>query len=73
MRSAGYDPCTTQYSEVYFNRPDVQAALHANVTKIGYNWTHCSDVIGKWNDAVPSTLPIIRKLVAGGIRVWVFR
>ncbi|XP_020161023.2 serine carboxypeptidase-like 34 [Aegilops tauschii subsp. strangulata] len=72
MRPAGYDPCTTQYSEVYFNRPDVQAALHANVTKIGYNWTHCSDVIGKWNDAVPSTLPIIRKLVAGGIRVWVF-
>ncbi|EMS66545.1 Serine carboxypeptidase-like 34 [Triticum urartu] len=72
MRPAGYDPCTSEYSEVYFNRPDVQAALHANVTKIGYNWTHCSDVIGKWNDAVPSTLPIIRKLVAGGIRVWVF-
>uniref|UniRef100_J3LF33 Carboxypeptidase n=2 Tax=Oryza brachyantha TaxID=4533 RepID=J3LF33_ORYBR len=72
MRPAGYDPCTSDYAEVYFNRPDVQEALHANVTKIGYNWTHCSDAIGKWRDAPFSTLPIIRKLVAGGIRVWVF-
>lgn len=32
----------------------------------------CSDAI-KWNDAPFSTLPIIRKLIAGGIRVWVFR
>jgi serine carboxypeptidase-like clade 2 len=31
-----------------------------------------SDVIGTWNDAAFSTLPIIRKLVAGGLRVWVF-
>uniref|UniRef100_A0A0E0K2R2 carboxypeptidase D n=1 Tax=Oryza punctata TaxID=4537 RepID=A0A0E0K2R2_ORYPU len=72
MRPAGYDPCTSEHAEVYFNRADVQEALHANVTKIGYNWTHCSDAIGKWRDAPFSTLPIIRKLVAGGIRVWVF-
>ena len=31
-----------------------------------------SDVINKWNDAAFSTLPIIRKLVGGGLRVWVF-
>ncbi|PAN07218.1 hypothetical protein PAHAL_1G319300 [Panicum hallii] len=72
MKPAGYDPCTAEYAEAYFNRPDVQAALHANVTKIGYNWTHCSDVISTWNDAAFSTLPIIRKLIAGGLRVWVF-
>jgi serine carboxypeptidase-like clade 2 len=41
MKPAGYDPCTSQYSEIYFNRPDVQEALHANVTKMGYNWTRC--------------------------------
>ena len=29
-------------------------------------------MIGTWNDAAFSTLPIIRKLVAGGLRVWVF-
>ncbi|TVU29087.1 hypothetical protein EJB05_20631 [Eragrostis curvula] len=71
-RPAGYDPCTAEYAETYFNRPDVQTALHANVTRIGYNWTHCSNAISKWNDAAFSTLPIIRKLVAGGLRVWVF-
>ncbi|GMN52518.1 hypothetical protein TIFTF001_021662 [Ficus carica] len=40
-RLAGYDPCASDYTETYFNRPDVQAALHANVTKIPYPWTHC--------------------------------
>ena len=45
MKPAGYDPCTAEYAEVYFNRPDVQAALHANVTRIGYNWTRCRCVV----------------------------
>ncbi|CAO2168331.1 unnamed protein product [Urochloa humidicola] len=72
MKPAGYDPCTAEYTEAYFNRPDVQAALHANVTKIGYNWVHCSEEIITWYDAPFSTLPIIRKLIAGGVRVWVF-
>ncbi|KAL5543223.1 hypothetical protein UlMin_010933 [Ulmus minor] len=71
-RPAGYDPCTSDYSEIYFNRADVQAALHANVTKISYNWTHCSDQINDWNDAPFSMLPTIKKLVDGGLRVWVF-
>ncbi|XP_020686571.1 serine carboxypeptidase-like 34 [Dendrobium catenatum] len=72
QKPAGYDPCIDSYTEVYFNRPDVQEALHANVTKIGYNWTHCSDAIEKWNDAPASVLPIIKKLINGGIRVWVY-
>ncbi|KAJ0678014.1 putative carboxypeptidase D [Helianthus annuus] len=54
------------------NRPNVQAALHANTTKIPYPWAHCSDAIAYWNDAPDSILPVIKKLVAGGIRVWVF-
>ncbi|WOL09813.1 serine carboxypeptidase-like 34 isoform X1 [Canna indica] len=73
QKPAGYDPCISDYSEVYFNRPDVQEALHANVTKIGYNWTHCSDVITKWNDAPQTMLPVIQKLINGGLRIWVFR
>lgn len=40
-RPAGYDPCLSDYTEVYLNRPDVQRALHANVTNISYPWTHC--------------------------------
>ncbi|KAI3868602.1 hypothetical protein MKX03_013112 [Papaver bracteatum] len=71
-RPTGYDPCLSSYSTVYFNRPDVQKALHANVTKIPYPWTHCSDNITFWNDAPASTLPIIKKLVQGGLRIWVY-
>jgi len=40
-RPAGYDPCASDYTEIYMNRPAVQAALHANATKIPYPWTHC--------------------------------
>ncbi|OVA09287.1 Peptidase S10 [Macleaya cordata] len=71
-KPAGYDPCVSSYSEVYFNRPDVQKALHANVTKIHYPWTHCSDNITFWSDAPASILPIIKKLVQGGLRIWVY-
>ncbi|XP_072993672.1 serine carboxypeptidase-like 34 [Typha latifolia] len=72
QKLAGYDPCVSEYSEIYFNRPDVQEALHANVTKIGYNWTHCSLVITSWIDSPPSMLPTIKKLIDGGIRIWIF-
>ncbi|KAE8734234.1 Serine carboxypeptidase-like 33 [Hibiscus syriacus] len=26
----GYDPCYSEYAEMYFNRPDVQQSIHAN-------------------------------------------
>ncbi|XP_059633362.1 serine carboxypeptidase-like 34 [Cornus florida] len=71
-RPTGYDPCASDYTEVYMNRPDVQEALHANVTNIPYPWTHCSDNITFWGDAPASILPIIKKLIAGGLRVWVY-
>lgn len=38
---AGYDPCLEGYAEAYFNREDVQQALHANITKINYPWALC--------------------------------
>ncbi|KAM7263591.1 hypothetical protein ACFE04_001274 [Oxalis oulophora] len=41
QKPAGYDPCASDYTETYFNRPDVQKALHANITGISYPWTHC--------------------------------
>lgn len=71
-RPAGYDPCASDYTEAYLNRPEVQKALHANVTKIPYPWTHCSDNITFWKEAAHSILPIIKKLIAGGIRIWVY-
>lgn len=70
---AGYDPCTENYAELYFNRPDVQSALHANTTKIPYKWTSCSDALNNnWNDTVLSVLPIYREMMASGLRVWVY-
>ncbi|XP_074285566.1 serine carboxypeptidase-like 34 [Silene latifolia] len=71
-KPAGYDPCVETYTQEYLNRPDVQAALHANVTKIPYNWTHCSDIISTWGDAPASILPVVKKLVNGGLRIWVY-
>ncbi|XP_028211809.1 serine carboxypeptidase-like 25 isoform X2 [Glycine soja] len=70
---SGYDPCTEKYAEIYYNRPDVQKALHANKTGIPYRWTACSEVLNRnWNDTDVSVLPIYRELIAHGIRVWVF-
>ncbi|CAN8260697.1 unnamed protein product [Cochlearia groenlandica] len=72
-KMAGYDPCTERYAEIYYNRPDVQKALHANITNIPYKWTACSEVLNRnWNDTDSSVLPIYREMIAGGIRVWVF-
>lgn len=39
--SRAYDPCTERYSNVYFNRIEVQKALHANVTRLPYPWKSC--------------------------------
>ncbi|XP_062163813.1 serine carboxypeptidase-like 35 [Alnus glutinosa] len=69
---SGYDPCTEDYVEKYFNRVDVQRALHANVTKLSYPYTTCSGVINDWNDSPDTVLPIIRKLLNAGLRIWIY-
>ncbi|XP_027350678.1 serine carboxypeptidase-like 25 isoform X2 [Abrus precatorius] len=70
---SGYDPCTEKYAEIYYNRPDVQKALHANTTGISYKWTACNEVLNRnWNDTDVSVLPIYRELIAHGVRLWVF-
>ncbi|XP_027369189.1 serine carboxypeptidase 24-like isoform X1 [Abrus precatorius] len=70
---SGYDPCTENYAEKYYNLPEVQKAMHANVTNIPYNWTACSNVLLKfWKDSEVSVLPIYKELIAAGLRIWVF-
>eukprot|EP00261_Vitis_vinifera_P039922 XP_019081165.1 PREDICTED: serine carboxypeptidase-like 35 isoform X2 [Vitis vinifera] len=69
---SGYDPCTEDYAEKYFNREDVQKALHANVTKLPYPYTTCSKVIRRWNDSPDTVLPTIQKLLKAGLRIWVY-
>jgi len=36
-----YDPCTEKYSGMYFNSPEVQKAMHANITGLAYPWKGC--------------------------------
>ncbi|XP_062090059.1 serine carboxypeptidase-like 35 [Humulus lupulus] len=69
---AGYDPCTGDYAVKYFNREDVQRALHANVTKLSYPYSSCSSVIGRWNDSPDTVLPVIRRLLNAGLRIWIY-
>ncbi|KAG9442274.1 hypothetical protein H6P81_018128 [Aristolochia fimbriata] len=72
-RLRGYDPCYMAHAQAYFNRRDVQEALHANVTNIPYPWDLCSEAVGdNWRDAPSSTLPVIKKLIDAGLRVWLY-
>ncbi|KAH9790465.1 Carboxypeptidase [Citrus sinensis] len=58
-----FDPCSRDYVDTYLNSPQVQTALHVNPTK----WSSCS-AIG-WTDSPPTVLPLIKDLMANGIRV----
>ncbi|KAG6483827.1 serine carboxypeptidase II-3-like [Zingiber officinale] len=64
-----FDPCTSNYVEAYLNNLEVQKALHANITKLNYTWSGCSQVIPSWSDQPPTMLPIIHELLTNGIRV----
>ncbi|XP_038719994.1 serine carboxypeptidase-like 40 [Tripterygium wilfordii] len=67
-----FDPCSDYYVITYLNRPDVQAAMHANVTKLTHDWQPCSDVLGEWKDSPSTILPILKELTENKLRVWVF-
>eukprot|EP00249_Psilotum_nudum_P000929 c13136_g1_i1 orf=52-1518(+) len=73
LKKAVYDPCSENYAEIYFNRPDVQESLHANITGIPYKWTACSDILfNNWQDSAFSVLPIYKELMASGLKIWVY-
>ncbi|URE00690.1 Serine Carboxypeptidase [Musa troglodytarum] len=67
-----FDPCSGVYIKAYLNDPDVQKALHANVTKLDHPWSGCSQVIPNWKDSPSTILPIIRRIQANGVQVLVY-
>ncbi|KAK4437853.1 Polyadenylate-binding protein RBP47 [Sesamum alatum] len=70
---SGFDPCSSNYVFTYLNTPDVQKALHANVTGITGPWDACNyTVFLNWNDRPDTILPTIKELMADGIRVWIY-
>jgi len=68
-----YDPCAEDYVHSYLNLPQVQEALHANITKLPYTWEECSDVLTAWKDRPSTMFPIYRRLIAsGGLRILLY-
>ncbi|XP_075478974.1 serine carboxypeptidase 1-like [Primulina tabacum] len=70
---SGFDPCSDNYVSVYLNTPEVQKALHANVTGVSGPWADCNYYVNSHWQGIPSTiLPIIKELMANGLRVWIY-
>ncbi|KAL9314303.1 hypothetical protein ACSQ67_019755 [Phaseolus vulgaris] len=71
--STEYDPCTERHSIVYFNRPEVQTALHVDLDHKPATWETCSDVVyTNWKDSPRSVLDIYHELIGMGLKIWVF-
>ncbi|XP_050230126.1 serine carboxypeptidase-like 31 isoform X2 [Mercurialis annua] len=69
----GYDPCLDNYARAFYNRPDVQKALHVSDGLRLKNWTICNDkIFNDWNYSKQSVLPIYKKLIAAGLKIWVY-
>ncbi|KAE8686281.1 Serine carboxypeptidase-like 31 [Hibiscus syriacus] len=60
----GFDPCLDGYANTFYNRLDVQKALHVSDGHNLRNWASAN--------TKPSVLPIHQKLIAAGIRIWVY-
>ncbi|KAI3448095.1 hypothetical protein Pfo_004760 [Paulownia fortunei] len=70
---SGFDPCSDNYVYTYLNTPEVQKALHANVTGIPGPWDFCNYYVGSnWQDAPLTVLPTFKELMASGIRFWIY-
>ncbi|KAL5710242.1 Serine carboxypeptidase-like 31 [Ranunculus cassubicifolius] len=70
----GYDSCLDDYAKIYYNRADVQKALHVSDGQHLKSWSICNNTIfEKWIYSSPSVLPIYKKLMAAGLRIWVYR
>ncbi|KAJ6738115.1 CARBOXYPEPTIDASE [Salix koriyanagi] len=69
----GYDPCRDKYAKAFYNRPDVQKALHASDGHVLKNWSTCNKkIFEEWSDSKKSVLLIYRKLIARGLKIWVY-
>ncbi|TYH01786.1 hypothetical protein ES288_A09G087500v1 [Gossypium darwinii] len=69
--AGGYDPCYSPYSEMYFNRPDVQTSIHADSR--GEKWVSCKDsILNSYNFSVFSVLPVYEKLIKEKLKIWMY-
>ncbi|KAL1534676.1 serine carboxypeptidase 1-like [Salvia divinorum] len=69
---SSFDPCSSDYVFTYLNTPEVQQALHANISgALPGPWDACSGRI-EWTDEPETVLPVIKELMASGISVWIY-
>ncbi|KAJ6826973.1 serine carboxypeptidase-like 31 [Iris pallida] len=69
----GYNPCLDLYAKTFYNRRDVQKALHVTQGQGNKHWSICNhQIFDGWKDSKPSLLPIYKKLIEGGLRIWVY-
>ncbi|KAI3446020.1 hypothetical protein Pfo_002685 [Paulownia fortunei] len=69
----GFDPCSSSYVSNYLNIPEVQKVLHANVTGTPGLWKSCNNFLPmNWQDSPDTVLPLIKELMATGLRVWIY-
>ncbi|KAA3484645.1 serine carboxypeptidase II-3 [Gossypium australe] len=80
---SAFHSCSKNYIHSYLNNPEVQQALHSNVSALPYPWQSCrhwptslSILYGKvnrhWKDKTLTVLPIIKEVMDSGIRVWIY-
>ncbi|KAF2321104.1 hypothetical protein GH714_033884 [Hevea brasiliensis] len=68
---AYFDPCSDYYA-CLFHTPEVQEAMHANVTKLNHDWEPCSDILDSWKDSPSTVIPLLQEFMANGLRVWIY-
>uniref|UniRef100_A0A1J3FNP8 Carboxypeptidase n=1 Tax=Noccaea caerulescens TaxID=107243 RepID=A0A1J3FNP8_NOCCA len=71
--SIGVDVCMTYERKFYFNLPEVQHALHANRTRLPYEWSMCSNQLNySAIDGSINMLPILKRILHKKVPVWIF-
>ncbi|XP_076896391.1 serine carboxypeptidase-like 31 [Bidens hawaiensis] len=69
----GYDPCLDDYAKGYYNKPEVQKALHVSDGVQLKNWKICNmDIFNGWSQSKDSVLPIYKRLIDAKLRIWVY-
>ncbi|XP_071707329.1 serine carboxypeptidase-like 31 [Rutidosis leptorrhynchoides] len=69
----GYDPCLDDYAKGYYNKREVQKALHVNDGRQLKNWTICNmDIFDGWKQWKDSVLPIYKQLIDAKLRIWIY-
>eukprot|EP00253_Pinus_taeda_P029673 PITA_29673 len=78
MLGSTWDPCLDNYAITYYNTPAVQRALHADLGtgQDTIEWMPCNHTIlnhWNWNETPYSVLPKYQKLIAAGLRIWIYK